>query len=199
MWKWLLVCLMSVSAYAQAETKVLAFAGSTRADSFNKKLVKEAAEIAEGLGAKVTVVDLKDLPMPLFDEDLEAAQGMPQNAKVLTQLMMDSDVVIIASPEYNRSLSAVLKNAIDWVSRAETSEKNQTFVNKKFVILSASPGSLGGSRGLGHLRDILVSMKGRVVTQQVSVPNAYTAFDKKGKLIDKNLHDQLVEAVKSAL
>ena len=97
--------------------KILAFAGSTRKDSFNKKLVKITGEAARLAGAQVTYLDLRDLPMPLYDGDLEAEQGIPQNARKLKALMLSHDGLLISAPEYNSSISGVLKNAIDWASR----------------------------------------------------------------------------------
>src|SRR5215471_14352597 len=94
--------------------RILAFAGSLRRDSFNKKLVPIAAKGAGEAGAEVTLIALKDFPLPLFDQDLEAEQGMPQNGKKLKELFIDHDGLLIAAPEYNSSITAVLKNAIDW-------------------------------------------------------------------------------------
>ena len=95
--------------------RILAFAGSTRKDSYNKKLVRIAAKAAQECGAEVTVVDLNEFPMPLFDEDLEQAQGQPESAVRLKKLMVEHDGFLIASPEYNSSITVVLKNNIDWV------------------------------------------------------------------------------------
>ena len=100
----------------RAETKVLAFSGSTRMDSFNKKLAKEAEEIARQMGAETTFIDLKNFPIPLYDADIFAEQGTPENAQYLQTLMMESDAIIIASPNYNGSFSATLKNVLDWAS-----------------------------------------------------------------------------------
>jgi chromate reductase, NAD(P)H dehydrogenase (quinone) len=97
--------------------RILAFAGSLRRESFNKKLVPIAAKGARDAGAEVTLISLEDFPLPLFDQDLEARQGMPENGMKLKQLFIDHDGLLIASPEYNSSITAVLKNAIDWVSR----------------------------------------------------------------------------------
>jgi NAD(P)H-dependent FMN reductase len=97
--------------------RVLAFAGSTRMDSFNKWLVPFAVKGARDAGAEVTLIDLKDFPLPPFDQDLEAEHGMPDNGTKLKQLFIDHDGLLIASAEYNSSITAVLKNAIDWVSR----------------------------------------------------------------------------------
>src|SRR3954470_7217353 len=102
--------------------RILAFAGSLRRDSFNKKLLPIAARAAQGAGAEVTLIDLKDFPLPLFDQDLEVEQGMPESGKKLKQLFIDHDGLLIASPEYNSSLTAVLKNALDWVSRPAPGE-----------------------------------------------------------------------------
>src|SRR5271167_1654777 len=102
--------------------RILAFAGSLRRDSFNKKLVSIAAHGAREAGAEVTLIDLKDFPLPLFDQDLEAAQEPPEAATKLKRLFIDHDGLLIASPEYNSSITAVLKNAIDWVSRPAPNE-----------------------------------------------------------------------------
>ena len=103
--------------------EILAFAGSTRTESYNKKLVRLAADAARAAGANVTVIDLRDLPLPLFDEDFETAHGLPENAKKLKSLMKEHDGFLISSPEYNSSITAVLKNAIDWASRPETEDE----------------------------------------------------------------------------
>src|SRR2546422_11581460 len=134
--------------------KILAFAGSTRTESFNKKLIKIAAQGARNAGAEVTLVDLRDLPMPLYDGDLEANSGLPENAKKFKELMFANNGLLISSPEYNSSFSGVLKNAIDWASREATDDEKPLacFVGKVAVLMSASPGALGGLRGLVQLR-----------------------------------------------
>ena len=136
--------------------RILACAGSTRRESFNKKLVAIAAQGAREAGAEVTLIDLKDFPLPLFDQDLEAEQGMPENGKKLKKLFIDHDGLLIASPEYNSSFPAILKNAIDWVSRPAPGEPSLVaFRGKVATLMSASPGALGGLRGLVHVRSIL--------------------------------------------
>src|SRR5688572_20474350 len=119
---------------------VLAFAGSTRSESFNKQLVRLAAEDARAAGAEVTVIDLRDLPLPLFDEDLETENGLPENAKKLKALLREHDGFLIASPEYNSSISSVLKNAIDWASRPESDDEPPlvAFRGKVAALMSAS-------------------------------------------------------------
>lgn len=179
-----------------AETKVLAFAGSSREGSYNKKLVDQAASIARQLGATVTVIDLKDFPIPFYDADLEKKQGMPQNAKRLRALMMANDAIIIASPEYNGSIPAVLKNALDWVSRNENGGSlRDPFKGKKFAIMSASPGGGGGARGLVHLQQIIENIGGDVVEKEVSVKQANTAFNDKGGFNNPAIQQELQQEI----
>ena len=134
----------------------MAFAGSSRRESINKKLVAIAAHGAGEAGAEVTFIDLKDFPLPLYDQDLEAEQGMPDDGQKLKKLFIDHDGLLIASPEHNSSIPAFLKNAIDWVSRPAPGEPSLVaFRGKVATLMSASPGALGGLRGLVHVRSIL--------------------------------------------
>jgi len=183
-----------------AEMKVLVFAGSTRTGSYNQKLAHEAAVVAEKMGAKVTVLDLKDYAMPFYDADLEAASGMPENAKRFRNAMIDNDAILIASPEYNASIPAVLKNALDWASRAESGGSSRdAFKGKTFGLMSASPGKGGGARGLVHLRAVIEDAGGTVVKKQVVVPKAYEAFDESGALKSSALQKALQEEVGEVL
>lgn len=178
--------------------KILAFAGSTRMGSFNRQLVRTAAAAAEQAGAEVTLIDLRDYALPLFDEDLEAA-GTPAAAVRLKELFLSHNGLLIASPEYNSSLSAVLKNAIDWVSRSAPGEPMKAaFLGKVAGLVSASPGQLGGLRGLVHLRAILQNISVMVIPDQYSLGNAHTAFDENGKLLDQKAA-QAVSAVAARL
>jgi chromate reductase, NAD(P)H dehydrogenase (quinone) len=164
--------------------KLLAFAGSTRTESFNKKLVKVAAEGARAAGAEVTLIDLRDFPMPLYDGDLEAEGGLPENAKKLKQLMIAHHGFLISAPEYNSSITGVLKNTIDWASRAETDDEPSLvcFQGKAVALMSASPGGLGGLRGLVHVRAIFGNIGAHVLPDQISIPTAHEAFDASGAL-----------------
>lgn len=168
-----------------AQMNVLVFAGSSREGSYNKKLSLEAAEVARTLGANVTWIDLKDYPMPFYDADLET-KGLPKHAKRLRDLMVANDMIVIASPEYNASIPAVLKNAIDWASRKDESSSRSAFKGKKFALLSASPGRGGGARGLVHLRAIIEDVGGEVVSEQVSVPGAHAALANDKMAVVKN-------------
>lgn len=165
--------------------KILAFAGSTRAASYNKLLVQIAAEGAKAAGADVTYLDLRDLPMPLYDEDLETTEGIPENVRKFKELMMAHRGLLIASPEYNGSITAVLKNAIDWASRPLPGEPMlAAFANKVAAIMSTSPGALGGLRGLTHVRTILSGIGVLVLPNQQAIPRAFEAFEATGRLKD---------------
>ena len=165
--------------------KILAFSGSLRKGSFNQQLVKIAAGGAEAAGAEVTVVNLRELPLPVYDADLEEAEGLPENARTLKALMKAHSGFLIASPENNSSLSAALKNAIDWASRREGDETPLVcFKDKTAVIMAASPGALGGLRGLNHLRSILSSIGVLVLPDQKAIPKAHEALTGNGALND---------------
>jgi chromate reductase, NAD(P)H dehydrogenase (quinone) len=165
--------------------KLLAFAGSTRKNSFNKMLVRIAAQGAREAGAEVTVIDLKDYPLPLFDQDFEAAEGLPENALKLKKLFGDHQGIVIASPEYNSSVTALLKNTLDWISRPAPNESPlAAFQGKVASLVSASPGALGGLRGLVHLRAILGNIGVIVLPDQIAIGKAHEAFDSDGSLKD---------------
>jgi chromate reductase len=172
--------------------KILALAGSTREASFNKKLVRIAAAGARAAGASVTMIDLRDLHLPLYDEDLETKDGLPGNARKLKDLMLSHQGFLISSPEYNSSISAVLKNTIDWASRPVPGEAPLAcFTGKTAAIMSASPGALGGLRGLVHVRSILGNINVLVMPDQVAVMNAHAAFTDDGKLKDTGVQERV--------
>jgi NAD(P)H-dependent FMN reductase len=164
---------------------ILAFAGSTRTDSYNKKLVKIAVRGAETAGATVTYVDLRDLPMPLYDGDVEESEGLPQNARKFKDLLLTHQGLLIASPEYNSSMSGVLKNAVDWASRPVEGEAPLAcFKGKVCSLMSASPGALGGLRGLIPVRSMLGNIGVIVLPDQVAVSKAHEAFTENNQLKD---------------
>jgi chromate reductase, NAD(P)H dehydrogenase (quinone) len=165
--------------------RILAFAGSLRRDSWNKKLVKIAAEGARAAGAEVAFLDLRDVAMPLYDADLEKSEGLPAGAKKFKELMLAHHGLLIASPEYNSSISGVLKNAIDWASRPAPGEPPLACFNDKVAgLMAASPGKLGGLRGLVTLRSILSNINVLVIPGQVTLGNAHEAFGEDGRLKD---------------
>jgi NAD(P)H-dependent FMN reductase len=176
----------------KAMSRILAFAGSTREASVNKKLVRIAAEKAREAGGDVTCIDLRDFPMPLYDGDLEAAQGPPENATTLYELMKAHQGLLLACPEYNSSITGVLKNTIDWVSRPRDGEPPlAAFTGKVAALLSASPGALGGLRGLVHVRAILGNIGVVVLPTQVAVSRAFDAFDDDDLLKDERLRERV--------
>jgi chromate reductase, NAD(P)H dehydrogenase (quinone) len=172
--------------------KILAFAGSARQDSFNKKLVKIAIAGAKAAGAEVTYLDFRDLPLPLYDGDLETSDGLPENALKLKAMMKAHQGFLIACPEYNSSITPLLKNAIDWASRPQPEEPSLVcFKDKVTVLMSASPGGLGGLRGLVHVRSILGNIGVLVLPDQTAIVNAYQAFDENGNLKDESQQEAI--------
>lgn len=165
-------------------SKLLFFAGSSRKDSTNKKLAALAAKVARDAGEEVTLLDLKDFEMPLYNGDLEGEKGLPENAKRLKQIFTDNDGVFIASPEYNSSISPLLKNTLDWISRPhEKDEQSLSAYRGKVAALgSVAGGALGGLRGLVPLRMMLGNIAVTVVPTQVAISNGMQAFDEQGNL-----------------
>jgi NAD(P)H-dependent FMN reductase len=168
-----------------AAPRILALAGSTRSGSFNRKLLRVAAEAARRAGGEVTEIDLREFALPLYDGDLEAREGLPSPARRLREIFKDHRGLLIAAPEYNSSVSAVLKNVIDWVSRPQPGEPPLAcFAGKVAALLSASTGALGGVRGLAALRLILGNIRVLVLPDQVTLPQAADAFTPEGLLKD---------------
>ena len=166
--------------------KVLAFSGSARNGSYNQQLVSNATRGAEATGAEVNLINLADFELPIYNEDLERDAGTPENAKRLKQLFVEHHGLLIASPEYNSSVTAMLKNAIDWISRpAENESPLVAFRGKVAGLMAASPGGLGGLRGLVHLRAILGNIGVIVLPDQMAISRAFEAFDDDGVLKDE--------------
>jgi NAD(P)H-dependent FMN reductase len=182
--------------------QTLTFSGSLRQGSFNSKLVKFSATKIESMGIQNLTLEINAFPMPLFNEDDETENSAPESASLLREHFAESDLLLIASPEYNGSLTAVLKNTIDWLSRPSASKDNQTlsaFDGKVVLLLSASPGGLGGMRGLAHLRDILSNLGAIVLPGSVSISAAHNAFDEKGALKSDTLHGKLTKQIEKAV
>jgi len=168
--------------------RILAFAGSLRKDSYNKKLVKIAADAARRAGADVTLIDLKDFPLPIYDGDIEEASGIPENGLKLKKLFVEHDGLLLSCPEYNSSITAVLKNTIDWVSRPQSGEASLVaFTGKAAVLMSASPGALGGLRGLVHVRSIFGNINVIALPDQLAISKAHEAFNTDGSLKDAKM------------
>lgn len=183
-----------------SKPKVLALAGSTRSASFNRQLVSLAAAMAIDDGADVTLIDLCEFVMPLYDGDLEEKDGIPKNANRLYDFFRSHDALLLSSPEYNGSISGVLKNAIDWVSRPREGDAPlAAFTGKVAGVMSASPGGLGGLRGLVHVRAILGNLGMIVLPEQVAVGKAHEAFNDAGSLKDERTSGMLEAMVASVV
>ena len=165
---------------------VALIAGSTRSGSVNRRLARAIAlRLEDEDGVRADVVDLSDYPMPIYDGDDEAAHGVPDSAIRLAERLSRADAVVFISPEYNASLTPLLKNTIDWLSRDVAPHRP---FDRVFALAAASPGGLGGIRMLSHMRDILVSIGAReIVTPQLAVGGAGQAFgeagDEAGRLV----------------
>ena len=178
-------------------TKLLFFAGSIRKGSINQKLVDLSADIAKAQGVEVTVINLGDYEMPIYNGDLESAEGLPENAIKLKQLFIEHDGFYIVSPEYNSSFSALLKNSIDWISRPHEADETplSAFAGKVAAIGAVAPGALGGLRGLVPLRMLLGNIAVNVVPNQVAIPFGFDAFDENNKLKNEQHHKMLEASV----
>jgi len=184
--------------------KILALSGSSRRDSLNSRLLRAAAAMLEEAGAEVTLADLAEYEMPLYNGDLENRDGPPENQACLKALFRDHAGLLIAAPEYNSSITPLLKNTIDWVSRPTPGDDGPSpYRGKIAALLAASPGALGGLRGLAHVRQILTTLGVIVLPQQQALPRAGSAFDEAGGLADertadgvRSLCDALVDAVR---
>ena len=179
--------------------KILAFAGSARTESFNKTALRIAAEAARAAGGEITLIDLRDFPLPLYDGDLEEREGLPANAARLRELFLNHRGLLLSCPEYNSSITPLLKNTIDWVSRNEKKTGSlECFQGKVAALMAASPGALGGLRGLVHMRAILGNIGVLVIPEQIEIVKAHEAFNQDGTLKDAR-QQKSVQTVGSAL
>ena len=167
--------------------RILVLPGSTRLASHNRRLALEAARLLALSNATVTLVDLADYPMPIYDGDTEETEGPPAMAIKLAQRIAEQDGMLLVSPEYNASIPPLLKNTLDWVSRVRKIEGRplQPFKRLVVALASASPGRLGGLRGLVALRPVCLALGAEVLTAQLAVHDAATAFDENGRLADE--------------
>ncbi|HEX2841634.1 NAD(P)H-dependent oxidoreductase [Hyphomicrobium sp.] len=181
-----------------SSTKLLFFSGSARAASHNKRLAELGAEIASANGLAATFADLGDYPMPLYDADLQALEGIPENAKKFEALMKVHTGIFIACPEYNASITPLLKNTLDWVSRVRTEGEEPLAVYKTrvFALGSASPGGMGGLRGVNTVRTVLeLGLGALVLPDQFAVPKAAEAFEDNGHLKNKDSQENFKKLI----
>lgn len=166
---------------------ILAFSGSARTGSINQKILEIAASGARDAGADVTMISLRDYPMPIYDGDLEASTGLPNAAIALREIFRDHSGLLIACPEYNGTVTPLLKNSLDWVSRPHDGEAGLAVIAGKTVaIVSGSGGMMGGGRAQGHLRQSFQVMQCHLVPQTATVPFVTdSSFDETGNLKDE--------------
>ncbi len=169
------------------QQRVAILSGSLRRDSYNGLLVRYVGSyMASAGGVEIDEISLRDLNLPMYCEDALEADGFPPGVVELKKRLVAADAVLVASPEYNGSLSGALKNAIDWASSPGEGEKPLAcFKGKVCGLLSASPGAMGGLTGLGHLRQILTRLQMVVVPTEYALGVAHEAFDEAGNLKDE--------------
>ncbi|HEY8994428.1 MAG TPA: NAD(P)H-dependent oxidoreductase [Lacunisphaera sp.] len=160
--------------------KILAFSGSVRRESLNQKFLETAVDAVRTAGGEVTLISLKDYPLPLYNGDLEDAEGLPANARRLIDLIESHAGLMIASPEYNSMNTPLLKNTLDWCTRAD----DNPFTGRIAAVISASPGALGGIRSLKLAQQLLLHLGCHVVPGNAMLPQANKAFGPDGKLTD---------------
>lgn len=176
-----------------SDTRLLFLAGSAREASLNKRLAKLGARIAEANGIPATFADLGDYPLPIYNGDAQTADGIPENALKLEALMKVHTGIFIAAPEYNASISPLLKNTLDWISRIrrDGEEPLAVFKTRVFALGAASPGGMGGIRGLVAVRTVLeMGLSALVLPDQFLLPRALDAFDEHDHLKSKDQQEQ---------
>ncbi|MET3794363.1 NADPH-dependent FMN reductase [Aquamicrobium terrae] len=183
-----------------ATPRILVFAGSVRSGAFSGKTADAAQKALALQGAEVTRISLLDYPLPIYDQDLEKEEGIPESAMKLARLFASHDGVLIATPEYNGSVPPLLKNTIDWLSRVrrDGDKELKPLTGKVVAICSSSEGQFAGIRAINHLRAILQRCQMEVTMPECSVPRGGEAFDDKGDFRDERLQ-QTMERVASAL
>ena len=187
--------------------RILAFSGSLREKSFNKKLLQIAVEAARSAGAEVEVLDLRDFEAPIYDGDREEREGIPPKILEFTELVHAADGLLISCPEHNGAVTAALKNTLDWASRDRKGPEEKFCFDGKLVgLLGATPGRLGAARGLANLEVILKNIGATVIETQMGLAKAHDAFDENGHLRDSEQDQQtqqlgidLVRALEEAL
>lgn len=171
--------------------RVLVFSSSLRTESLNTRLASLAATVIDGLGATVDLATMHEFDVPSYDGDAETVDGLPVGAQTLCSRLEAADAFVIASPEYNASMPGLLKNVIDWVSRA----RPQPFHEHNALLMSASPSMVGGNRALWALRVPLENLGARVYPGMFSLAQAHTAFADDGTLADERLQGRFADTI----
>ena len=183
--------------------KVLVLAGSARRQALSKRMAQAAAHALAQAGAEPSFVDLADYPQPLYDGDLEAEQGLPERTVALQRLLASHEALLVVTPEYNGSVTPLLKNTLDWCSRTNPADPQRSglavYAGKPAAIASASPGALGGMRALFHLRDLLGYLGMLVIPQQLAVGGAHEAIEADGHTLKAPRQQQALQNMAAAL
>lgn len=186
-----------IESYSMSQTKIVVIPGSTRTGSYNTQLASCICKKLTELGADACQVSLDDYPLPILNQDEEKRSGAPENARKLAALIGEHNGVVLVNPEYNGSFSGLMKNTLDWLSR---DVGLKVFQNRVFALAACSPGMLGGIRVLSHARDNLVSVGADMITPQLAVGGAASAFAEDGTLTNEraagllqNLCEKLIE------
>jgi chromate reductase, NAD(P)H dehydrogenase (quinone) len=179
--------------------KILVFPGSIRSGSFNGRLADVAASTLSRFGADVTRISLADYPMPILDEDLQKREGIPENVMKLARMIEAQHGLFLACPEYNSSITPLMKNTIDWVSRVSRDGERplKAWKGKTIALGSASNGHFAGVRGLYHVRSVLMNVGAQIITEQCSVASAATGFSEDGTIADERVAAMLETACRS--
>jgi NAD(P)H-dependent FMN reductase len=175
--------------------RILAFSGSARRESLNRRFLAVAARAVTEAGASVTLLDPAEIALPLYEGDLEDREGLPANAAKLIALITAHAALLIASPEYNSMITPLLKNTLDWCSRAD----DNPFEGKVAAVISASPGQYGGVRSLQLAQQLLLKLGCHVVPGQCVLPHANKAFDGEGRLVDARARESVQEMAANLL
>lgn len=180
--------------------KILAVAGSYREHSYNKRVLAVAAEGARNAGAEVSIIDLRDFPLPIYDGDMQADGAFDETALRLQDEFATSDGFLFATPEYNGSIPGGFKNAIDWVSRSNDKYTMYEPVRgKTAAIMSSSPGGFGGLRSLAHLRGVLTIMGVHVLPTEIAVSMVNQKFDGDGTHITDEKFEKILMGLGATL
>lgn len=170
------------------QPRILVIAGSRRREALSKRVAQACALAVRNAGAEVSLIDLDDYPAPLYDGDLEAASGLPEPVMRLQRLLHESDGLLVVNPEYNGSVTPLLKNTLDWCSRPNPADPERSggkvYAGRVAAVVGSSPGALGGMRVLFHVRDILGYLGMQVIPQQLAVAKAGEAVGEDGRLRD---------------
>lgn len=170
---------------------VLVFSASLRSESINSRLARLAADVIERLGASVDSASMSEFDAPSYDGDVETVDGLPAGAQAFRERIESASAFVIVAPEYNASMPGVLKNAIDWVSRA----RPQPFNTRHGLLMSASPSMVGGNRGLWALRVPLEHLGARIYPDMFSLAQAHDAFTEDGSLADQRLQGRFDDMI----